>query len=481
MRVEYALLCLCSIKDAQALEANKWNKVILNSGEPGPLTTLTFYSVHVPEWLTETPKSAGGTDVSGTPAAATPLNPVSIDIATEAGIPIGKIDVNQKPDHYKVTFPSILLGRARVRYTTEETARIQISCKAAGDQTVVSYKVPSTTMIGDISALFTTTEASPKQTKEATDFVVEYLESSDPTDRITQLGKAGLGMQDFCTMLIKLRQLFLNKLRDKMVAKVDLARIERILIDAKPDLSSYAEVSIQNGVGVGSPTTSAKIFNIGKEQEVKDQVQSEFQPVIKRGRCLGESYRIEPQVLAAQQPVVALVAPSSTSAAITIQCFSFFEGKIVPVIEITEPKDRDACKEGTDGPSAKDLESGVDKFIEWIWKEVKHAIDGQADESVDIRVIREMTTHGTAEDPANKEEEANIKALCQRLTQDYLLIVRDDAIKCDDCLFKYNVRLDQKGVAGISPAVKRAEDALESSEIKNSLGGTTPRGIGPDN
>jgi hypothetical protein len=441
MRVEYALLCLCSIQDVQALKAKKEDKVILSSGGLGALTTLTFYSVHVPEWLTENPKSAGDTDVSGTPAAATALNPVWSDIATEAGIPIGKIDVNQKPDDYKVTFPSILLGSARVRYTTEGSRRIQISCKAAGGQTVVSYKVPkdpSKTEIGDISKLFAPREASPKPTKEAPDFVVEFRDTPDPSDPITQLGKAWLGMQDFCTMLIKLRQLFLNKLRDKMVAKVDLARIKSILKDDKSDLSSYAEVSIRNGDGGQSLTTSAQIFNIGKEQEVKEKVQSEFLPVIKQGRCLGESYRIDPKVLAAQQPVVALVTSPSTSAAITIQCFSFFEGKIVPVVEITQPKDRGACKEGTDGLSANDFESRVDKFIEGFWKGVEHAISGQADESVDIRVIREMTTHGTAEDPAIKEEEANIKALCQRLTQDYLLIVRDDAIKCDDCLFKYN-------------------------------------------
>jgi hypothetical protein len=426
MRYQTAILCLCTLRYAQALKPKKSDKVVLSTVEAERTSTLTFYSVYVPEWLTPTE-----TEV-----------PLPKSIAKEATIPEVLVDPSKKPTDYDVTFPSILLNSARVRYT-EGVGRIQISCKAAGGETIVSYEVPSDTAIDKISHLFTEKEASQQTPSEAPAFVVNFLledpagERHDSDNTIKSLAHAWLGMQDFCTMLINLRQLFLNTLRDKMVEQLNPIIMAQIAAEDRPDFSTSEMVSESNGAGITSPITSARILNIGDTTaEIHAALNSELDAVIKRGRCLGQNYQIDEQVLAAQEPVVALVTTPSASTMITVQCFSFFEGKIVPVIEITEPEDADKCKEGTTGLAPADTESAFEVIGEDIMELFKTVIGIHRPKVPKFRVIHSTSTHASADSPDN---DAKIQKLCQRLTQDYLLIVRDDAIKCTDCLFKYNV------------------------------------------
>lgn len=430
----------------------KSDNFIRSSNEQGQKFTLTFYSVHVPEW----PKS-------GLATASSDMKPLD-DIANEASIPKGKIAPDDKPDKYDVTFPSMFLGRARVQYT-EDNKRIQISCKAAGGQTIVSYEFPSSTPLRDISELFAAREASPKSSDSS--FSVQKL-ATDSGEVIDGLVKASLGMQDFCTMLIKFRQLFLNKLRDEMVERVDSTIMAQITAEDRPDFSGSEMVSVPNGAEITSPWTSARIFNIGgTPEETHEKLNSELGAVIKRGRCLGESYQIDEQVLAAQEPVVALVTTPSGSSMITIQCFSFFEGKIVPVIEITEPKDSKKCKEGTTGLVPADSASALEVIREDIMAFFKTVIGIHRPNVPKFKVIHSTSTHASA-DESNAAEtpnpnDAEIQKLCQRLTQDYLLIVRDDAIKCTDCLFKYNgVIVQQNGE--VVPSTSGTSEEGESND-----------------
>ena len=483
-----------TLNQSLAFEARKEQKVVLDSVEDGKKTTLTFYSVHVPSWIgTEsnaaaTPGAHDSTGVAGTTAGPIATsNSKWEDIARKAKIPVGKIDVGKRPTDYKATFPSIFLNKARVR-EAEGGTRIQISCKAANGDTMVSYKVPAGTPPGSISGIFDSKDAAPalRASDKGAESPSEQSFSVEGDAKKFPIVEAWLGLQDFCIMLLEMRQLFLNELRNEMVEKFDAARIAQITREVAGDLKSEISGSSEP-TSPTAPITSIRIFNIGNGP-ANSNLSVELKNVVARGRCLGTSFKTNPKVFASQQPVVAIVDlknPRYTK----IRCFSFFEGKIIPVVEIAEPTDYDQCNDNTE-KGGDDRQSFFPALLDSIVGFINQVAGAPPVDDIPFRMILGSldatagSSDGSGAAPpsagsSSTVTEQNVKSLCRRLTEDYLLAVRDDDITCDDCLFKYTKDLRVNDKTGDIGMEKDHNDSTPSDTI-GEKSGWNPEPISPN-
>ena len=468
MRFASSHLAFAILGGALAFEALKEQKVMLDSIEDGKVYTLTFYSVHVPEWL----GSDSAKDAKNTPGVPTDssverqgvykyMDPIWEKLAKDAKIPVGKIDPSKGPMDFQATFPSGYLNKAQVRFTSDNN-RLKISCKAANEDTMVSYRVPKDTSAGDISHLLVPKKVSAftlRGSQEKTFTVVDMRPESPLAD-------AWMGMQDFCIMLLEMREMFMRTLRDQVVDRIDNAKLMDITRASAADLSTGTSASLEPASST-SPTTTIRIFNIGNGPS-NSKLSAELEQVVKKGRCLGTSFSVNAKVLASQEPVIGLVDVSNPVYT-KLRCFSFFEGNIIPVVEITEPRDAAQCNENTES-GGKDKKGWLTGLKESVVGFINQMAGAAPPDKVPFKMFTgslsgSAATTDTAASPTLPDNvtKDKVQNLCRRLTEDYLVAVQDDDITCDDGIFKYT-----KGLKVSEKTGEIASGGTDHNDLENS-------------